>query len=118
MFKRSRPGDYARRLRFCNWFSPRAQNVRFMSSIVIGDEAAFSMDGTANTHNVRCYAPRGQRPENFKFEKSQSRQKLHVWVGFCGNGRIIGPHFFNRSVNDLVYREMLESVCITLYKSL
>ena len=105
-----KPGDYARRMRFCNWFSARAPNVRFMSSIVIGDEAVFSMDGTVNTQNIRCYAPKGQPPGDFKYEKSQSREKLHVWVGLCGNGKIIGPHFFNRNVNGRTYRDMLERV--------
>ena len=105
-----KPGDYARRLRFCNWFSQRAQNIRFMSNIVIGDEAVFSMDGTVNTQNVRCYAPKGQPPNEFKFEKSMSREKLHVWVGLCDNGSIIGPHFFNRHVNGRTYCGMLERV--------
>ena len=60
-----KPGDYARRRRFCNWFLPHSHNIRFMSSIVIGDEAVFCMNGTVNTQNVRCYAPKGHPPRRF-----------------------------------------------------
>lgn len=102
--------DMQRRIRFCEWFSQRAPNVRFMHNIVIGDEAAFHMNGTVSTQNVRCYAPQRQPPLEFKYEKNNSRDKLHVWVGLCGNGRIIGPHFFNRNVNGRTYGEMLQNV--------
>ena len=100
-------GDAARRLRFCRWFSYHAHNLRFLSNIVIGDEAAFHMCGRVNTQNILCYAPKGQPPRDFKFEKSSSREKLNVWIGLYGNGEIIGPFFFNRNVNARVYREML-----------
>ena len=102
-------GDYARRVQFCRWFSARAHNVRFLSNIIIGDEAIFCMNGSVTTQNVRCYAPKGNQPE-FKFEKkNQNRAKLHVWVGLCGNGEIIGPYFFNRNVNSEIYGEMLRN---------
>ena len=104
------PRDYERRLRFCRWFAQQSRNVRFMPSIVIGDEAIFQMNGTVTTQNVRCYAPKGEPPADFKYEKSNCREKLHVWIGLCGNGQIIGPHFFNRNVNGRTYREMLETV--------
>jgi len=102
--------DPARRMRFCRWFSEQAHNVRFLSNLVIGDEAIFQLNGSVSTQNVRCYAPKGEPPVDYKFEKSNSREKLHVWIGLCGNGQIIGPHFFNRNVNGRVYREMLEQV--------
>ena len=81
-----------------------------MVNIVIGDEAAFHINGTATTENVRCYAPQGQPPIDYKFERDNSRNKLHVWVALCGNGRIIDPHFFNRNVDGRRYKEMLEQV--------
>ena len=81
-------GDYERRIRFCRWFSHNAHNIRFLSNIVIGDEAIFCMNGSVSTQNVRCYAPKGNRPE-FKFEKkNQNRAKLHVWAGLRGNGEM------------------------------
>ena len=36
-----KPADYERRLRFCHWFSVQARNVRFLSNVIIGDEAIF-----------------------------------------------------------------------------
>lgn len=102
-------GDPARRLRYCQWFSNQAHNIRFMSNIVIGDEAAFHLCGKVSTQNVRCYAPKGEAPHQFKFEKHSSRKKLHVWMGLCGNGEVIGPFFFNQNVNGRTYREMLEN---------
>lgn len=102
--------DMQRRIQFCQWFTQRAQNVRFMYNIIIGDEAAFHMNGTVSTQNVRCYSPQGHPPQDFKYEKSNDRHKLHVWVGLCGNGRIVGPHFFDRNVNGGIYGEMLQNV--------
>ena len=100
------PGDYARRVAFCRWFLQHAPNVRFLSNVVIGDEAVFCMNGHVSTQNVRCYAPKGNPPD-FKFERNHSRDKLHVWIGLCGNGHIVGPYFFNRNVNGRTYGNML-----------
>ena len=41
--------DMQRRMWFCQWFTQRAHNVRFMHNIVIGDEVAFHMNGTVST---------------------------------------------------------------------
>ena len=43
--------DYPRRLHFANWFMQRHEC--FVEDIVIGDEAAFHMNGRVNNHNVR-----------------------------------------------------------------
>ena len=85
------PGDPARRLALCNWLLARAP--RFLEDLSIGDEAGFALNGSVNTHNVRQYAPRGQKPLDFSYEKRDSRQKLTVWIGLIGNGDIIGPYF-------------------------
>ena len=54
--------------------------------------------------------PKGDSPDDFKYERDNSRQKLHVWIGLCWNGQIIGPYFFNRDVNGRTYQEMLQFV--------
>ena len=97
--------DFPRRLRFCQWFIRRCDNNRFLHNVVIGDEAAFQMNGHVTTHNVREYAPRGEQP-SFNFDRSSSRQKLSVWAGFCGNGSLLGPFFFNGNVNGRNYLAM------------
>ena len=98
--------DFARRLRFCNWFLERCQNNRFLYNLVIGDEAGFSMNGKVNTHNLRCYAPKGDNP-GFNYDVNSERRKLTVWAGLCGNGQLVGPFFFDGNVNGRTYLEML-----------
>lgn len=98
-------GDPARRVAFCNWLLARPQ--RFLDNFGIGDEASFAMNGTVNSQNVREYAPRGQKPLNFDYEKKDSRQNITVWVGLIGNGDIIGPFFFQQNVNGQAYLDMI-----------
>ena len=98
-------GDYQRRRRFCNWLL--AQNARFLDNVIIGDEAGFSLNAIIDTHNVRYYAPRGQQPLNFQFQRNNDRHKITVWVGLMGNGNIIGPFFFERNVDGNGYFQMI-----------
>ena len=73
--------------------------------MIIGDEVGFSMNARVNSQNVREYAPRGQQP-NLDYVVPESRERLTVWVGFCGNGELIGPVFFDRSVSGPFYLQM------------
>ena len=72
-------GDFARRLRFSGWFNQRCRRENFLNSLLIGDEASFTMNGKVNTQNVRQYAPKGHPPA-FNFERSNSRVQLTVWA--------------------------------------
>ena len=87
-----KPEDYNRRYNFCAWFINQCRNPRFLANFVIGDEASFAMNVRVNTQTVRCYAPSGEAP-NVKFEKNDSREKIMVWGGVCGNGVLFGPFF-------------------------
>ena len=100
--------DMARRVRFSQWFLNQCRNSRFLANVVIGDEAAFHINGQVNTHNVRQYAPRGEHP-SFNFDRKESREKLSVWVGFTGNGSLLGPFFFEGNVNGRKYLEMFNN---------
>ena len=82
-------GDYVRRRNFCEWFSNQKRNPRFLANVVIGDEAAFCMNGEVNSHNVRQCAPRGAPPD-FNYERRDERSKITVWMGICGNGALLG----------------------------
>ena len=104
--------DYGRRVTFCRWFLQNGPNIRFLSNVTIGDEAVFCMNGHGSTHNVRFYAPKCHPPD-FKFERHHSREKLHVWIGLCGNGELIGTFFFNRNVNGRTYGDMLQQFVFT-----
>jgi transposase len=97
--------DLPRRRNFAHWFLQR--NVRFVENIVIGDEAAFHLNGKVNNQNVRQYAPRNMPPE-FNFNVSLCREKVSLWMGMCGNGAIIGPIFYEHNLNGNGYLNMLE----------
>ena len=74
--------------------------------MIIGDESGVSMNVRVNSQNVREYAPRGQQP-NFDYAVPESRERITVWVGLCGNGEFIGPVFFDRIVSGPSYLQML-----------
>ncbi|KAF2365257.1 Protein of unknown function DUF4817 [Trinorchestia longiramus] len=59
--------DLPRRLNFAQWFLQR--NVRCVDDIVVGDEAAFHLNGMVNNHNVCTYTLKNQ-PPNFKTSKN------------------------------------------------
>ena len=44
------------------------------------------------------YAPEGQVPE-FINERNDSREKITVWAGLCGNGTLFGLYIFDGYVN-------------------
>jgi len=74
--------------------------------IVVGDKAGFALNGSAHTHNVAHYAPKGQPPD-FKYVTPESREKVTIWAGLCDNGSIIGPCFFDENVNGVRYVDMI-----------
>ena len=85
---------------------------RFVDDILVGDEAAFHLNGRVNNHNIRQYAPKNQ-PPSFNFEVGISREKVSVWTGLCGNGSIIGrPYFYNNNVNGVGYLDKLNDMII------
>ena len=103
-------GDFARRLRFCQWLNGHAP--RFLETLLIGDEAGFAMNGDVNTHNVRRYAARGNKPLDFVYEKSANRAKLTVWIGLIGNGTLVGPCFFRETVNGDRYLHLINNTVV------
>ena len=107
------PADYQRRVTFCRWLLARPE--RFLSMLVIGDEATFKMNGCVSTHTVRYYASRDNSPRDFVFDVPHNLQKITVWIGMIGNNTIIGPHFFRGNVNSGNYLAMLndEQCCVT-----
>ena len=103
-------GDFERRTAFCEWFLQKHQNPNFIGNFVIGDEAGFAMNGRVSNQNIRMYAPKGQAPD-FPYDVNECREKVTVWMGLCGNGRAVGPFFFEGNVNKEKYLELLnESV--------
>jgi len=114
--------DFLRRMAYSEWLVTKFQEEDFLGKIVIGDEAAFMMNGTVSSHNVRWYAPKGEAPDfnydvsmsrekgeapDFNYDVSMSREKVMVWAAVCGNGTVIGPYFFEENVNGVAYLAMI-----------
>ncbi|KAF2352603.1 Protein of unknown function DUF4817 [Trinorchestia longiramus] len=98
--------DLPRRLNFAQFFLQR--NVRFVDDIVVGDEAAFHLNGKVNNHIVCTYVSKNQ-PPNFNFDVGISREKVSVWMGFCCNGHVIGPYFYNNNLNGVEYLDLINN---------
>lgn len=101
-------GDYPRRRDFCRWLT--GKGPRFLNNVIMTDEAAFSMNGTVNTQNTRHWSE--GKPDRNVFEESMRREKLSVWAGVCGNGRIVGPIFYEGALNGDSYNDMLNETII------
>ena len=65
--------DLIRRLNFANCFLQG--NQRFVKNIMIGDEAAFHLNGKVKDHNVRMYVPKNQPPDS-NYDVGISRENL------------------------------------------
>jgi hypothetical protein len=102
-------GDPQRRLAFCQWLT--AQNQRFLTNVIISDEAAFYLNGRVNTWNVRQYAARNNAP-NFTYDIPNNRAKIVIWVGLMGNNTLIGPYIFQQNVNGQVYLNMINQFVV------
>ena len=47
-------------------------------------------NGAVNNHNVRMYVPANQ-PQYCHYSVNDSRPKLTLWLGLCGNGDMFLP---------------------------
>ncbi len=103
-------GDRERRVQYCQWLANR--QPRFLSDVLIGDEATFPMNAKVNSRNVRSYAPRHNPPDDWTYDMPISRQKLVVWIGMMGNGSIVGPVFLRENMNGQRYLDMVNQVVV------
>jgi hypothetical protein len=65
----------------------------------------FHLDGTVKKQNVRSWAR--EHPHNFR-ESSSHARKVTVWVAISSHG-LIGPIFFNETVNSQLYLHTLQN---------
>ena len=70
--------------------------------MVIGDEAAFHLNGKVTTQNVRQNAPRGENPD-FMFEQGKEDSVDGPLWYFM----VLEPFFFNANINGMMYLELL-----------
>lgn len=101
------PGDPAKRLYFCLWMGDQIMdNQYFYRNIIFSDEATFSTNGTVASQHVRYwsdYNPNFRMPHNRQYSA-----KVNVWCAISYHG-IIGPYFFDNTVNQHTYLDMLQN---------
>ncbi|OXU22513.1 hypothetical protein TSAR_005583, partial [Trichomalopsis sarcophagae] len=94
--------DYVLRVQFCRWALEILDlNPNFFWEVCFSDEATFISNGSLNRHNCHYWSP--QNPHWYTEVLNQHRWSVHVWVGIC-NGQVIGPHFFERTINGPIAR--------------
>ncbi len=89
----------------------QSQRVHITANVVIGDEAGFMMRHKHAQCSQICTERRPARkrdPLGNHFDRNDSRAKLTVWVGLCGNGGIVGPYFFDGNVDGIAYLQKLD----------
>ena len=64
------------------------------------------MSGRVNTWNVREYALKGQVPE-FIYERNDSRERITVWAGLCGNETLLRPYIFDGNIDGCKHLQMI-----------
>lgn len=99
--------DFNRRLVFCNWFMNNfANNNNFNRLILFSDESRFTNLGMFNRNNTRYWATENQHL--FREGAFQERFGVNVWLGVLGT-RIVGPIFFQASLDAEQYLQFLEN---------
>lgn len=99
--------DCILRVNFCTWaLNELDQDPDFFWSVCFCDEATFHSNGSLNRHNSHYWSP--VNPHWYREVLNQHRWSLHVWAGIV-NGSMIGPHFFERTINGMMYLDFLQN---------
>lgn len=93
------------RLEFCEKFLDAVRDSEtFLENVLFTDEAMFELNPSFNRQNCRFWG--SERPANSSFVVKQFPKKLMVWIGFSKHV-IVGPYFFDTSVNADSYLDMI-----------
>jgi hypothetical protein len=101
-----RPADKEKRVKYGEWFLKKIvvgeldPTLYFMS-----DEACFHLFDHVNFQNTRYWS--AENPHNLR-QVPLHDQKIRVWCAVSGS-RIIGPIFFDTTVNTDVYLQIFEN---------
>lgn len=99
--------DFDARLDYCNWMlGLLEEQPHIMSKILWTDEATFNSAGGVNLHNMHYWAE--ENPHWIEEVQLQGRWSLNVWCGIV-DGKIVGPYFFDRTLNGETYLDFLEN---------
>lgn len=92
--------DWRARVQYCEWFNENLNDDNVLNITFMSDEAWFHLSGYVNSQNYRTWGT--ENPHEF-VETSLHPQKIGVWVAMSRR-RIIGPIFFNYTINAERYR--------------
>jgi transposase len=95
--------DYEKRVNFAHWFLSLPKNAKYF--FICSDEAYFYLTLPINKQNNRNWSQ--TRPID-GIEIPLHDEKVLVWCAISAKG-IYGPHFFENSVNQHNYLEMLKT---------
>ena len=96
--------DSDRRLQMCEQFINQHDNdPALFNKIMWSDEASFKISGMINRHNCVIYAT--ENP-HLTFEKQLNQPGITVWGALSADG-LMGPYFFQDTVNSDRYYQML-----------
>lgn len=99
--------DALTRLHMCNQILEKyEENNQLFNVILFTDEAGFNQDGVTNSHNSHVWSD--ENPHMYAETKHQRRFSLNVWAGMVGD-QLIGPHFFNGTLNGETYLQFLQN---------
>lgn len=99
--------DYQTRMDFCNLFLERMNAGEISSETVLwSDESLFYLNGVHNKQNYRYWCQ--QNPGWMSERRYKTDAKVMVWTGVIGQ-HIIGPYFFEDTVTQYSYLELLET---------
>lgn len=97
--------DFDRRKKFCGTMLVKFdQNPGLVDKIIWSDESQFTLNGVINRHNC-CYWAYSN--PDIQIPVSNSKGGVMVWCGLTSAG-LIGPYFFDGSVNAETYLQMLK----------
>jgi hypothetical protein len=99
------PGDYAKRVNYCQWFKNLIRgNIAVLDQMFFTDKVWFHLSGYVNSQNYRTR--RTENPHNYT-ETALHPQQIGVWFAIS-RGQIIGPLFFETSINAEAYQELIQ----------
>lgn len=102
--------DPDRRMQFSETLMDKCNNdTLFATNIIFSDECTFTLNGEVNKQNCRYWAK--ENPKWMREHHTQYPQKVNVWAGIVRN-KIIGPYFFDGTVNGRTYLHFLMNFLI------
>ena len=101
--------DPDRRLQFAEIILNKIrENDQLLGKIIWSDEACFKLSGHVNRHN--CVYWYDENP-HLTMTTEMNQPGVTVWASLCSGG-VIGPVFFERTVDGEIYLDMLRKTAV------